>query len=149
MGAWGVKGLESDPGLDVLSEFSDYCLNHSTVVIDEVIGQFKIDGLLAQDDNESSLFYDYTIIVLAELLVDYSNDSEIVLQNDNKETKNITQLSYSQASLRYIIDHLVDIIEPNSETHELYLLWEESDNFQEWKEHIDLLVVKLEELKGI
>ena len=38
-------------------------------------------------------------------------------------------------------------MEPKGEIHELYELWEESDSFQEWKEHILSLINKLENMK--
>lgn len=151
MGAWGIKALDSDEGLDVLDEFTDYSIENDKIIIGDLVEYFKKEELLPENSNEIDFLYDQTVLVLAELLDEYKNNGKIVLEyeDDNEEEveEEITDIIFDRKDLDYLTIQITDIMEPKGEIHELYELWEESDSFQEWKEHILSLINKLENMK--
>ena len=151
MGAWGVRALDSDEGLDVLDEFTDYCIEHDEIKVGDLLDYFKETGLLSEDPDETDFIYDHTVMVLGELLAEYNDNGKIVLvyEDDEEEEieEEITDISFGEDELNYLIEQISDILEPKGEVHETYELWEESDSFQEWKEHVLFLLDKLKNIK--
>ena len=43
MGAWGVRALDSDEGLDIFDEFTDYCIENDEIKIKEPHGSFILE----------------------------------------------------------------------------------------------------------
>lgn len=152
MGAWGVRALDSDEGLDVMDELIDYCMENDVIKIGDILEFFKEVELLPEDPEETDFLYDHTVMVLAELLEEYNDKGKIVLEyeDDNEEEieEEITDISFNEEDIDYLTEQITDIIEPKGEVHETYQLWEESESFQEWKEHVLFLLKRLKEIKG-
>lgn len=151
MGAWGVRALDSDKGLDVLDEFTDYCIENDKVKIGDLIEYFKEEELLPENPEEIDFIYDHAVMVLAELLEEYNEKGKIVLEyeNDDEEEveEEVTDLSFDAEDIEYLISQITDILEPKGEVHETYELWEESESFQEWEEHVKSLLVILKGMR--
>ena len=150
MGAWGVKALDSDEGLDVLDEFTDYCIENDEIKIGDLLEYFKEAGLLPENPEEIDFTYDHTVMVLGELLKEYNDTGKVIINYENDEDEEVeeevTNISFDKENISYLIEQISDILNPKGEVHETYELWEDSDSFQEWKEHN---LVLLESLKSI
>ena len=49
MGAWGIKALESDEGLDMIGILTDeYLSKHSVLNLDEILELMKQEGMLGE-----------------------------------------------------------------------------------------------------
>ena len=150
MGAWGIKALDSDEGLDVLDEFTDYCIENEEIKIGDLLEYFKEAGLLPENPDEIDFTYDHTVMVLGELLKEYNDTGKVIINYENDEDEDVeeevTNISFDKGNISYLIEQISDILNPKGEIHETYELWEDSDSFQEWKEHN---LVLLETLKNI
>ncbi len=150
MGAWGVKALDSDEGLDVLDEFTDYCIENEEIKIGDLLEYFKEAGLLPENPDEIDFTYDHTVMVLGELLKEYNDTGKVIINYENDEDEDVeeevTNISFDKENISYLTEQISDILNPKGEIHETYELWEDSDSFQEWKEHN---LVLLETLKNI
>ncbi|MET8650414.1 hypothetical protein [Nocardia aurea] len=69
MGAWGVKALESDEGLDVLALVEEISDGRDEVTADELVNTVRAEGLLGVDPAEDEYLYDVTALALAEILI--------------------------------------------------------------------------------
>ena len=68
MGAWGVKALESDEGLEVLALVEEISDGRDEVTADELVNTVRAEGLLGVDPAEDEYLYDVTALALAEIL---------------------------------------------------------------------------------
>ncbi|MCD0446435.1 DUF4259 domain-containing protein [Glycomyces sp. A-F 0318] len=68
MGAWGVKALESDEGLDVLALVEELAAGRDRVTADELVDAARAAGLLGDDPTVDEYLYDVTALALAEIL---------------------------------------------------------------------------------
>lgn len=68
MGAWGVKALESDEGLEVLALVEEISAGRNRVSADELVNAVRAQGLLGNDPAEDEYLYDVTALALAEIL---------------------------------------------------------------------------------
>ena len=69
MGAWGVKALECDEGLDVLALVEEISDGRDEVTADELVNTVRAEGLLGVDPAEDEYLYDVTALALAEILI--------------------------------------------------------------------------------
>lgn len=69
MGAWGVKALESDEGLEVLALVEEISGGRGRVTADELVNAVRAEGLLGADPAEDEYLYDVTALALAEILI--------------------------------------------------------------------------------
>ncbi len=68
MGAWGIKALESDEGLDVIDILeNEYIPEHSIVNLEEIIQLMRDEVMLGKDLTEVDFLFDNTAIALTEL----------------------------------------------------------------------------------
>ena len=68
MGAWGIKALERDEGLDVLDILkNEYVPEHLVMDLGEMIELMKEEGMLGEDLSDIDFLYDNTAMALAEL----------------------------------------------------------------------------------
>ena len=58
MGAWGVRALDSDEGLDVLDEFTDYSIENDKIKIGDLIEYFIETEFLPENPDEKDFLYD-------------------------------------------------------------------------------------------
>ena len=151
MGAWGVRALDSDEGLDVLDEFTDYSIENDKIKIGDLIEYFIETEFLPENPDEKDFLYDQTVMVLAELLEEYNEKGKIVLEyedDDEEEVEaEITDVSFDESDINYLTEQITDILKPKGEIHEIYELWEDSESFQEWKEHVLSLLEILKNIK--
>jgi hypothetical protein len=68
MGSWGVKALESDEGLEVLSMVATVVRGRDRVTADELLDAARDVGLLGGDPAVDEYLYDMTALALAEIL---------------------------------------------------------------------------------
>ncbi|MET8797650.1 hypothetical protein ABZV91_14575 [Nocardia sp. NPDC004568] len=68
MGAWGVKALESDEGLEVLALVEEIAEGRDRVTADDLVNAARTQGLLGDDPAEDEYLYDITALALAEVL---------------------------------------------------------------------------------
>ncbi|MEU5870663.1 nuclear transport factor 2 family protein [Glycomyces sp. NPDC047369] len=69
MGAWGVKALESDEGLEVLGMVEELTRGRDRVTADELVAAARAEGLLGDDPAVDEYLYDMTALALAEILI--------------------------------------------------------------------------------
>ena len=151
MGAWGFRALESDTGLDVIDSLQIFFADRDQLIISEVIEHFRREELLPEEELEIDFLYDHTNMVLAELLSEFSDTGKIVFnfmdEKSNEYERHITKVFYSGADIDFLFAQINDILRPAGEVHETYELWEDSDLFLEWKNHVAGLLVKLKMLR--
>ena len=64
MGAWGIKALESDEGLDMIGILTDeYLSKHSVLNLDEILELMKQEGMLGEDLSDIDFLYDNTAML--------------------------------------------------------------------------------------
>ncbi|MGW0177955.1 hypothetical protein [Nocardia sp. NPDC003345] len=68
MGAWGVKALDSDEGLEVLALVAEVAGGRDRVTADELVHAARAEGLLGADPATDEYLYDVTALALAEIL---------------------------------------------------------------------------------
>lgn len=68
VGAWGIKALESDEGLEVLALVEGIADGRDRVTADELVRAARAEGLLGDDPAEDEYLYDVTALALAEVL---------------------------------------------------------------------------------
>ena len=84
MGSWGVKALESDNGLDLISLLkTDYLPKHKKLTLGGLIGFLKEEGFLGETVSEIDFLYDNTAIALAELYSEWRETVTIPLNTVN------------------------------------------------------------------
>lgn len=72
MGAWGIRALDSDEGLDVLNFLEENCLpGHIALKLEEIIAAMKDDGFFGDTFDEIDFFYDHSALALTELYLDW------------------------------------------------------------------------------
>ena len=68
MGAWGIKALERDEGLDVLDILkNEYVPEHPVMDLGEMIELMKAEVMLGSDFSQIDFLFDNTAMALAEL----------------------------------------------------------------------------------
>ena len=68
MGAWGIKALERDEGLDVLDILkNEYVPEHPVMDLGEMIELMKEEVMLGSDFSQIDFLFDNTAMALAEL----------------------------------------------------------------------------------
>ena len=78
MGAWDVKALERDEGLDVLDILkNDYVPKHPVMDLGEMIELMNEEGMLGEDLSDIDFLYDNTAMALAELYFQWKDNSKL------------------------------------------------------------------------
>lgn len=151
MGAWGVKGLESDAGLDVVDFLEDHIPATKSLSLAEVIDWMREDGFFR--DGDVDFLYDNSAMSLAELYLDFSEQGFLDYDNEEEEKslRGITAFTADSASLGYLLRHLQDIRDevPDADgEREIVELWRDSASWEEWRAHLLRLITQLETLVG-
>lgn len=153
MGAWGIKALESDNGLDVIDALEDYIAQKPEgkveLTLGEIIATFK-GGLLGDRIEEIDFLYDNNAMALAELYLDFSETGE--MNYDNEETEKslrdrVKSFTADQASIAFVLRYLTDIrdeVPDDDGEREIVELWRESDSWDQWWAHLQQLIQQLE-----
>ena len=153
MGAWGHKALESDEGLDVVDFITDYISESSSQVdlkLSELITKMKENGFFGENFEDIEFFYDHSAMALAELYFMFKEKGE--LDYDHKKEnlnlrKRIKSFSGDENSFEFILKYLKDIkneVPDKDGEREIVELWKDSNSYDDWKENLENLIIKLE-----
>lgn len=150
MGAWGVKALESDNGLDVLHFLNDYLAEHTSITLEDMVAVMKDEGLLGETFEDVDFLYDNTAMALAELYAEWLDTGKFAHGEENSVWTKVTDFTASQEALDFLLRYLHDIrneVPDEDDEREIVELWKESDSWEEWSNHLDTLVLRLEQEK--
>lgn len=145
MGAWGIRALQSDEGLDVLNFLEETCLpGHTALKLEEIIDSMKDDGFFGETFEEIDFFYDQSALALAELYLEWPDTETFP---DGELWSNIQKFTASGEALRFLLRYLRGILDevPDEDgEREIVELWKDSPSRDEWSAHLDTLIQKLE-----
>lgn len=135
MGAWGHGCLENDTALDFIGYLERYKGENPS--LRNILREMEYDDEYVDADVDSELLALAAVILTQEKIVEFT---EIIEEE-------VPKLSYSKEDIKVLSAQLGDILE-NSDSHELYELWEEADkeDFLEWKQQIEDLIEALSDL---
>lgn len=143
MGAWGIRALQRDEGLDVLDFLEKSCLpGHTALKLEEIITAMKDDGFFGETFEEIDFFYDQSALALAELYLEWPDTETFP---DGELWSNIQKFTASGEALRFLLRYLRGILDevPDEDgEREIVELWKNSRD--EWSAHLDTLIQKLE-----
>lgn len=145
MGAWGIRALQSDEGLDVLDFLEKSCLpGHTALKLEELIAAMKDEGFFGETFEEIDFFYDHSALALAELYLEWPDTETFP---DGELWSNIQKFTASGEALRFLLRYLRGILDevPDEDgEREIVELWKDSPSRDEWSAHLDTLIQKLE-----
>ena len=154
MGAWGIKALESDEGLDVvdiLREYLEKFEDKKEITLKEIIDLMIEEGMLGETFEDIDFLYDNTAIAISELYFDFKENGKLDYDYDDEETtfSKLEKFSSDKKSLKYLIDYLTNIynkVPDEDGEREIVELWYENGqnpNYEEWYNHLCSLIEKL------
>ena len=154
MGAWGIKALESDEGLDVvdvLREYLEEFEDKKEITLKEIIDLMIEEGMLGETFEEIEFLYDNTAMAVSELYFDFKENGKLDYDYDDKETtfSKLEKFSSDKKSLKYLIDYLNNIynkVPDEDGERELVDLWYDNGqnpSYEEWYNHLCSLIEKL------
>ena len=154
MGAWGIKALESDEGLDVvdvLREYLEEFEDKKEITLKEIIDLMIEEGMLGETFEEIEFLYDNTAMAVSELYFDFKENGKLDYDYDDEETtfSKLEKFSSDKKSLKYLIDYLTNIynkVPDEDGEREIVELWYENGqnpNYEEWYNHLGSLIEKL------
>ena len=154
MGAWGIKALESDEGLDVvdvLREYLEEFEDKKEVTLKEIIDLMIEQGMLGETFEEIEFLYDNTAMAVSELYFDFKENGKLDYDYDDEETpfSKLEKFSSDKKSLKYLIDYLSNIynkVPDEDGEREIVELWYENGqnpSYEEWYNHLCSLIEKL------
>ena len=154
MGAWGIKALESDEGLDVvdvLREYLEEFEDKKEITLKEIIDLMIEEGMLGETFEDIDFLYDNTAIAISELYFDFKENGKLDYDYDDEETtfSKLEKFSSDKKSLKYLIDYLTNIynkVPDEDGEREIVELWYENGqnpNYEEWYNHLGSLIEKL------
>ena len=150
MGAWGIKALESDEGLDMIGILTDeYLSKHSILNLDEILELMKQEGMLGEDLSDIDFLYDNTAIALAELYFQWKDDGKLNYDTDNSIWCKVTDFTASKKALAFLLRQLTDIkneVPDEDGIREIVDLWKNEDSGEiapAWLEHLNQLIERL------
>ncbi len=141
MGAWGIRALDSDEGLEVLSELADLVGDRDEVTLDELLAHLRAKGLLGPDPQEDEYLWDNTALAAAELLLE-STDEGAIARDRMPRAVRITPTAEGVDALA---DHLQVIHEAAPEDREIKELWADESA---WEERVTELLDRVSGLGG-
>ena len=150
MGAWGIKALESDEGLDMIGILTDeYLSKHSVLNLDEILELMKQEGMLGEDLSDIDFLYDNTAMALAELYFQWKDDGKLNYDTDNSIWCKVTDFTASKKALAFLLRQLTDIkneVPDEDDIRGIVDLWKDEDSGKidpEWSEHLERLIERL------
>ena len=150
MGAWGIKALERDEGLDVLNILkNEYVPEHPVMDLGEMIELMKEEGMLGEDLSDIDFLYDNTAMALAELYFQWKDDGKLNYDTDNSIWCKVTDFTASKKALAFLLRQLTDIkneVPDEDDIREIVELWKDEDNGEiapARLEHLNQLIERL------
>ena len=150
MGAWGIKALESDEGLDVIDILeNEYIPEHSIVNLEEIIQLMRDEVMLGKDLTEVDFLFDNTAIALTELYFQWKEERKFNYETENNIWKKVTDFISSKKSIDILLKQLIDIknkVPDEDGEREIVDLWYndgQNPSYEEWYNHLGSLIEKL------
>ena len=150
MGAWGIKALESDEGLDMIGILTDeYLSKHSVLNLDEILELMKQEGMLGEDLSDIDFLYDNTAMALAELYFQWKDNSKLDYDHEEAIWDKITGFTASKEAIAFLLRQLTDIkneVPDEDGIREIVDLWKNEDSGEiapAWLEHLNQLIERL------
>lgn len=155
MGAWGIKALDSDNGLDVvdiLREYLEKFEDKKELTLKELINLMIEEGMIGKTFEDIDFLYDNTVMAISELYFDFKETGKLDYDDEDEEESTFSKLerfSSDKESLKYLIDYLTDIynnVPDKDGSREIVDLWYdegENPNYNEWYNHLTSLIEKL------
>lgn len=150
MGAWGIKALESDEGLDVIDILeNEYIPEHSIVNLEEIIQLMRDEVMLGKDLTEVDFLFDNTAIALTELYFQWKEERKFNYETENNIWKKVTDFISSKKSIDILLKQLIDIknkVPDEDGEREIVDLWYDdgqNPSYEEWYNHLGSLIEKL------
>ena len=150
MGAWGIKALESDEGLDVIDILeNEYIPEHSIMNLEEIIQLMRDEIMLGKDLTEVDFLFDNTAIALTELYFQWKEERKFNYETENNIWKKVTDFISSKKSIDILLKQLIDIknkVPDEDGEREIVDLWYDdgqNPSYEEWYNHLGSLIEKL------
>lgn len=150
MGAWGIKALESDEGLDVIDILeNEYIREHSIMNLEEIIQLMRDEVMLGKDLTEVDFLFDNTAIALTELYFQWKEERKFNYETENNIWEKVTDFISSKKSIDILLKQLIDIknkVPDEDGEREIVDLWYDdgqNPSYEEWYNHLGSLIEKL------
>ena len=150
MGAWGIKALERDEGLDVIDILkNEYIPEHSIMNLEEIIQLMRDEVMLGKDLTEVDFLFDNTAIALTELYFQWKEERKFNYETENNIWEKVTDFISSKKSIDILLKQLIDIknkVPDEDGERELVDLWYDdgqNPSYEEWYNHLGSLIEKL------
>lgn len=150
MGAWGIKALESDEGLDVVDFLQDRIPDNLCLDLSDLITVMKEAGFLGKSVEDIEFYYDNTALALAELYLMFQETGKLDYGHEDEKKSLLTIRSFTadEESLRLILHYLTDIrdeVPDEDGEREIVVLWCDSPSLEARRVHLEQLIMKIEE----
>lgn len=151
MGAWGIKALERDEGLDVLDILkNEYVPEHPVMDLGEMIELMKEEVMLGSDFSQIDFLFDNTAMALAELHFQWKDNSKLDYDHEEAIWDKVTGFTASKEALAFLLRQLTDIkneVPDEDGIREIVDLWKNEDSGEiapAWLEHLNQLIDRLD-----
>ena len=151
MGAWGIKALERDEGLDVLDILkNEYVPEHPVMDLGEMIELMKEEVMLGADFSQIDFLFDNTAMALAELYFQWKDNSKLDYDHEEAIWDKVTGFTASKEALAFLLRQLTDIkneVPDEDGIREIVDLWKNEDSGEiapAWLEHLNQLIDRLD-----
>ena len=151
MGAWGIKALERDEGLDVLDILkNEYVPEHPVMDLGEMIELMKEEVMLGSDFSQIDFLFDNTAMALAELYFQWKDNSKLDYDHEEAIWDKVTSFTASKEALAFLLRQLTDIkneVPDEDGIREIVDLWKNEDSGEiapAWLEHLNQLIDRLD-----
>ena len=150
MGAWGIKALERDEGLDVLDILkNEYVPEHPVMDLGEMIELMKEEVMLGSDFSQIDFLFDNTAMALAELYFQWKDNGKLDYDHEEAIWDKVTGFTASKEALAFLLRQLTDIkneVPDEDGIREIVDLWKNEDSGEiapAWLEHLNQLIERL------
>lgn len=151
MGAWGIKALERDEGLDVLDILkNEYVPEHPVMDLGEMIELMKEEVMLGSDFSQIDFLFDNTAMALAELYFQWKDNGKLDYDHEEAIWDKVTGFTASKEALAFLLRQLTDIkneVPDEDGIREIMDLWKNDDSGEiapAWLEHLNQLIDRLD-----
>lgn len=151
MGAWGIKALESDEGLDVLNILeNEYVPEHPVMDLGEVIQLMKEQTMLGKELSQIDFLFDNTAMALAELYFQWKDHGRFDYNSGENVWRKVTGFTADKDALAFLLRQLTDIkneVPDEDGIRESVELWKNEGGGEidpAWLEHLNWLIGRLD-----
>jgi hypothetical protein len=137
MGAWGIRALESDEGLEVLHELAALAGDRENVGLDELMAHLEAKGLIGPDAQEDEYLWDNTAIAVGELVLAGADSAP------QADAPPRARVEPTEGALQSLVDYVETIHEAEPQDREIKELWTDEER---WDAHVVELLDRLSAL---